>query len=547
MVAIIRISTLLLFCFGLYGYASATEVTWAAMNAGQDYYKPTASAACEYHGQQTYTVPSAMYKSSEVNYNGYTEAMCIITITMGLRPEGGEYIARLVNNATWVVRHGTICPGGAEIGPTDTECPAQTQKIGEKCEDQTGQNLSNPKIWDGSACTPFLEAKGDAPCAYIKLLGDNNPGYVGTSYTIEGQLDSAGNAVAPPSFVDSALSCGVQTVSSSECTINVKGSISCNVMGKLTGKANDNGNTDVRSARCGDAKKPCPEREPKVLTKEEPCTPVANKKGGTTCTIVKETVSEGKQQCGTVNGAYKCFTRAPKSNGLTTAISSASKTLANGDVEVTTTKKSTNTVCTDVNTCTTQNSQTTTRTVTSPSGRTTTSSTCTGVCTADGDGVETLPHAGTGKVGTGAGGEGAEEGSGTASTISDCDALPPCEGDPFLCAVLKQAHIDTCKLMAGPTPEEQAVQDAKAAAAYTALDTYQSELDAKTNSLLSQFKGSTSGGGFGGKCLPDVPFTVMSHTMVMEFSKTCDSISFIRHAILAAAYLFAARIVFREV
>jgi hypothetical protein len=548
MVTIVRISALLLLYFGFFNWASAAEVSWSAVQSMQDYSQPTALAACEYYGKHTYMHPTMMYKSGDVTYNTLTEAICVITVSMGPKPEGGEYVTRLVNNSTWIVRYGSTCPDGSEIGPTDTECPLQTQKIGDKCEDQAGQNLSNPKIWDGSACTPFLQATGDAPCAYIKSIGDKNPGYVGAAYTVEGQIDAAGNAVAPPSFADDALSCGLQTVSSSECTLNVKGAVSCNVVGKLTGKASKSGKADVRLASCGEAKKPCPEREPKVSTKEEPCTPVANKKGGTTCTVVKETTSEGKQQCGLVNGAYKCITRAPRSNGLTTGISSTSKTLPGGDIETTTVKKSANTVCTDVNTCTTQNSQTTTKAVTSPSGRTTTTSSCTGTCTADGGGVETLPYAGTGKIGKGAGGEGGEEGSGTASTTSDCDVLPPCEGDPFLCAVLKQAHIDTCKLMAGPTPEEQAAQEAKTAAAYAALDVHQSELDAQANSLLGQFKGSTSGGGpGGGKCLPDIPFTAMGHTMVMEFSKTCDSISFIRYAVLAAAYLFAARIVFREV
>ena len=548
MVTIFRISMLLLLYFGFFGHASATEVSWSAMHVGQDYQQPTALAACEYFGRQTYNHPTMMYKSGDINYNTFTEAVCVITVSMGPNPEGGEYIAKLIHNSVWVVRSGTICPDGAEIALTETECPLQAQKIGDKCEDQTGQNLSNPKIWDGSACTPFLEAKGDAPCAYLKSVGDNNPRYVGQSYTVVGELDSTGNAVAPPSFVDSSLSCGIETVSNSECTVNIKGAISCNVVGKLTGKANLSGKSDIRSAQCGGSSNPCPEQEPKVETKEEPCTPVANKKGGTTCTVVKETTSEGKQQCGLVNGAYKCITRAPRSNGLTTGISSTSRTLPSGDIETTTVKKSANTICTDVNTCTTQNSQTTTKTVTSPSGKTSTTSSCTGTCTADGGGVETLPHAGTGKIGKGAGGEGEEEGSGTASTTSDCDALPPCEGDPFLCAVLKQAHIDTCKLMAGPTSEEQAAQEAKTLAAYAALDAHQSELDAQANSLLSQFKGSTSGGGpSGGKCLPDVPFSVMGQTMVMEFSRTCDSISFIRYAVLAAAYLFAARIVFREV
>ncbi|WP_350649743.1 virulence factor TspB C-terminal domain-related protein, partial [Pseudomonas sp. HY13-MNA-CIBAN-0226] len=122
-----------------------------------------------------------------------------------------------------------------------------------------------------------------------------------------------------------------------------------------------------------------------------------------------------------------------------------------------------------------------------------------------------------------------------------------CDGDPFQCAILKQAHIDTCKLMAGPTDQEQADSDAKTDAAYADLDAHQTELDGKVTGLLSQFQSSTSGGGSAGKCLPDYQFAVAGHSIDMEFSKACDSLSWVRLVVLAGAYLFAARIVSREV
>jgi hypothetical protein len=419
--------------------------------------------------------------------------------------------------------------------------------LGEKCDDQTGGSSNNPMIWNGSACVLFTESEGDAPCAYIAGI---NPGGAGTAYTVAGNISSTGAAVAPPTFVDSALSCQVQTVSSSECTINVAGSVSCNVIGKFTGIANPTGEKDAADSLCT-AEKPCPIKEPKTETKEESCVPSGTGGGGTTCTQTKETTAEGSQQCGSVNGAYKCITKQPSSNGLSTTIKAASETLPDGSVKVTTVKDSSNTVCTDVKTCTTSTSTTTTHSTTSPSGGTKTDTSCTGKCTSTGGGVDTLPGAGTGTGsgnGTCTGPNCGEGGGGTASTTDDCAAPPPCDGDPFQCAILKQAHIDTCKLMAPPDSELTATWDAKIAKSQADVATAQTAMDTQVNTLLGGFTAATSGGGAGaGKCLPDVPFSVMGHTMSMEFSKACDSISFVRMAILAMAYLFAARIVFKEV
>lgn len=130
----------------------------------------------------------------------------------------------------------------------------------------------------------------------------------------------------------------------------------------------------------------------------------------------------------------------------------------------------------------------------------------------------------------------------------DCAAVPPCEGDPFQCAVLKQAHIDTCKLMAGPTAAETAAQDAKINAEYTKLDAHQAAMDSQVSSLLSGFQSATGGGGpGGGQCLPDIPFSVMGYSQTIEFSQACEPLSFVRLVLLAGAYLIAARIVSKEV
>lgn len=458
-------------------------------------------------------------------------------------------------NGESVSRNGDTCPAGTgPFDPVTRECLKAAEPElapGEKCENQTGATAENPFIWDPSSskCEKFYDAGLEASCKYM-----GNTFTSPTAYTVAGNISSSGQAVAPPTFASSGINCQVKTVSSSECTINVAGAVSCNVMGSFTGEINSQGTKDAADALCPNGQ--CPPKEPKTETREEGCTPAGNGSGGTTCTQKKETAQEGTQQCGTVNGSYKCVTKAPYSNGITTAITSTSETLSDGSIKVTTVKDSSNTVCTDVNTCTVKTSTTTTHSTTKPSGSTSTGSSCVGSCTPNGGGLETTPTAGTGNNGNGSGsgssgngdgdGEG-EGGDGTADTSADCEVPPPCDGDLFQCAILKQAHIDTCKLMAGPTAQEQTESDAKTDAAYADLEAHQAELDNKVNGLLSEFQSSTSGGGAGGKCLPDYQFAVAGHSIDMEFSKACDSLSWVRLVVLAGAYLFAARIVSREV
>lgn len=520
--------------FGCLLFASqsfAADYHWEYM--GQGVHFSSAAAACPksigpYNGQPT--------TFERLQWYGETSADCLYR----WHPE-----ASLITNGT-VSRYGDSCPSGATYNSQTGACDKGNEyEPGDKCDDQTGGTPSNPMIWDDTVnkCVQFTDAKGDAPCEHMKSKGGS-----GTAFTVAGNLDSGGQAVAPPTFADKTISCEMQTISSSECTINVAGAISCNVIATLTGKADSTGSVDAADAQCPDGK--CPVKEPETKTKEEGCSPVGNGSGGSTCTQVKETNQEGSQQCGLVNGAYKCFTKPPYSNGINTNISSTSQTLPDGSVKVTTVKESTNTVCTDVKSCTTQTSTTTTHTTTKPNGSTTTDSSCKGACTPNGGGLETNPGAGSGKptTGNGNGGNGdGEGGEGTASTTDSCTAVVPCQGDPFSCAIVQQAHIDTCKLMAPPTAEQQAAADAKVNQAFADLDAHQSALDQQANTLLGQFQSATGGSGGSGKCLPDFNFSVLGMTQTMEFSKVCDSISWVRLMVLAGAYLFAARIVSREI
>lgn len=484
----------------------------------------------------------------EVYQNSYSyAATCPMFIKQ--RDGQGTVIQSGTANAS---RGGTECaPNTGPFDPVTGSCPStQEYAPGDKCDDQTGGTPSNPMIYDDTIgqCIQFTKSQGDAPCTFLKAVGDSNPNYTGTAYSVAGIVEG-GQAVAPPTFAQDGLKCVMATISSSKCKVAIDGTSTCNVIGKFTGKGSSTGDLDVSDALCPNGT--CVPQEPEVKTSEQPCVPTGTGGGGSSCTQTKETIEDGTQQCGSVNGSYTCITKKPYSNGISTNITSTSETLPDGSVKVTTVKDSSNTICTDVKNCTTKTSTTTSHTTTKPNGTTTTDSSCKGTCTSNGGGLETNTGSGTGNPATGDGNGGngdGEGGDGSADTTDSCGAVPPCDGDPFLCAILKQDHIDTCKLMADATSEQKAAAQQKTDAAYASLDAHQAQMDAQVTGLLGQFQSATTGGASSGKCLPDkvIPMGRFG-TVNIEFSKTCDSLSWVRLVLLAGAYLFAARIVFKEV
>jgi hypothetical protein len=519
--------------------ALSTDYYWSDGNSSA----ANPAEACNLSGRHTYSDhPNQLFDHSEMGGVEGSTSYCQHYFTWNLPDVSGVY----KGGRSVVSLYGSTCPSGTgPYNPVTGICDPREHKLqpGDKCEDQGTANRSDPKIWDDTvnACVKFTESKGDAPCSYIASQSSSSSG---TAYTVAGVLDKGGNAVAPPSFADSSLSCHVKTISSSECIINVQGAISCNVMGKLTGTANGAGINSIKDATCT-AEKPCEQKTPEITTTQDPCIPLGDGSGGSSCTETKKTETQGSQNCGLVNGVYKCITRLPRSNGISTKTNVAKQALPDGSVQITTVKNAANTVCSDVNTCIEKTSTTTTKTITSSSGTTKTEVSCKGACTPDGQGLESNPSAGTGN----GNGDGSGEGSnGTASATDDCVTPPPCDGDPFLCAILKQQHIDTCKLMAAPTDQELSEMQGRVDAQYSAIQANQDSMDSKVNNLLNGFKSASTGTGGGvGKCLPDIKFSVLGHSVIFAFSKTCEALSFLRYAVLAAAYLFAARVVVREI
>lgn len=354
--------------------------------------------------------------------------------------------------------------------------------------------------------------------------------------TFRGSVDTKPQAYAPSKF--SFHGCEAIFTGNTICKVMTSGVGNCNGPAKLTGEplseqqesAPDSPDCDIEN---------CEALYPPASESEEPC--VENTVAGvTTCTSTKKTSKPGIVN---YDNSKDPPTRVenPKATSTEIVTNKTTSTVTGSDGTKTTSTvyvyKTTD--CKGVNDCKELTGESTETGVIKPDGTVIPPTTsCTGVgCTGG------VPGSSDGD------GEGDGDGdNGSASTTGDCAVPPPCEGDLVLCAILGQSHIDTCKLMAGPTAAELGDLAGKTAAEYSALDGHQATLDGQVSTLLSGFESATGGGsGGGGQCLPDVPIDVMGYVVTMEFSRACESLVVLRYAVLAMAYLFAARIVSREV
>ena len=158
--------------------------------------------------------------------------------------------------------------------------------------------------------------------------------------------------------------------------------------------------------------------------------------------------------------------------------------------------------------------------------------------------------------GDGSGGDGNEpptNGGGTddegnaADHSNDCKIAPTCDGDVFQCSILNQSWSNRCAMLAGPTEADLkkiADQKAKAIADQAVI---QGEFDSDVAGLMNQFNNGVGGGSRQGSCLPDEEFTVMGKRFVLPISKACPYLALLRYAVIAMAYLGAARIVSRAI
>jgi len=75
----------------------------------------------------------------------------------------------------------------------------------------------------------------------------------------------------------------------------------------------------------------------------------------------------------------------------------------------------------------------------------------------------------------------------------------------------------------------------------------QQEFDSDVAGLMNQFNSGVGSGSRQGSCLPDEEFTVMGKSFVLPISKACPYLALLRYAVIAMAYLGAARIVSRAI
>lgn len=263
---------------------------------------------------------------------------------------------------------------------------------GELCQDQSGaRGPDDPMIWSKKSgkCVLYSESDDSATCKYLAGKGGS-----GTSYTVAGTW-SEGTPTAPPVFTSGGLSCEVATVSTTECVTDVKGNVSCSVIGKLTGNVNNK--TDVKDAKdAACVNGVCPPPEAQTKNEEKPCV-YSGGADSQSCTSETSTDKDGTQQCGTVNGSLTCVYSKPSSTGTKIDTTVTTQTQPDGSKTITKTDNATKTTCSDVNKCTTSTSTTVTTTHQNPAGQTTGSgSTCTGACNSDGTGITPGKGDGTG-------------------------------------------------------------------------------------------------------------------------------------------------------
>lgn len=491
----------------------AAEYRWGHPSIGYSFGSPSSSckALATYQGYTSVTIKGFVVQGAEASCTG----------TFERTPDAGGGTGDIYGLTS--SRIGDSCNVDSLYNDKTGECVSQ-KKDGELCEDQQGHSVGNPMVWSKKLgqCVALAESDLDTTCSFFGGRGS-------TAYTVKGQMNSGGNAVAPPKFTND-MGCEVSTVETSECTLNVAGAISCNVTAIFTGNVGQSAGPDPRDAGCEGNK--CVPVEPTTTVTDKPCV-----MSGNTCTAETQTESSGSQSCGSVNGNYICVTNKPASNGTKIETSVVSEVNADGSIKTVKKDDTTNTKCTDVKTCSQTTSTTTTTTTTNKGGQTTgTTVVCKGTC----------PD-GSGKPGTGNGdGEGEEEGDGTANASDDCTVPPKCDGDVYLCSILRQEFINSCAERALPTDKQKAEFQAMMDKENAALSENQKSLDDKVTSMVSQFQSASSGSSSGGRCFEDKTFSVLGQSFSLPFSQVCGILEWFRYAILAIAYLISFRILTKD-
>jgi hypothetical protein len=408
--------------------------------------------------------------------------------------------------------------GGAFVSGTQLICPAKSSS------GETRNLLGGYRKGDSCPAGTNLNAQTglcDTPsnkCTSKKGQSSEKMHWLSATDEPSGQISVDGCAATVKSFI---------------CLTAAPSTYSC------TGKAEFTGE-ELQPMPIGSASdctgKDCSKDDPQDGTTNDPC--IKQDTGaGYTCTSKVEDSKVGETSCGTANGVYVC-TPVTKPVKTTISQSTAQQQTANSDGSLTTKNVTTTTKTTCVaDKCTTTSYTTTTKGGTTSTGQSVPeSSTCTG---------KGCPSQ-TGSGGGGGAGNSKDGEEGSADASSDCSKPPSCDGDTFLCAILDQNFKDSCALRAEPTAKEKSASDQAIQKEVAQVEANQQQLDSDVSGLLSGFKAAAQPGGAGGKCYPDKEFEISGRTVAMPFSKICDPLILLRYAIVAGAYLLAARILTRE-
>lgn len=468
-----------------------------------------------------------------------------------------------INITTYVFkRGGNGCTSPAVYNSDTGHCDLPSLDAGQVC-DETKQADAMPKITSTAGeCVMFSMADQAARCKYGSSQGTKFMDFWIT-------FDSDGNPQSPPN--PEKFGCKVDVLSVAQCKMPApsckdgicveKQVAKCKVAASFTGEVAGNGgsltigNPQTGSEGvCPDGVDCTPPDEPQQKENKQ-CNYVYDEDGRKVCDSRQFQGDPGSMNCGEFNGGgYTCTAKVPTANGID--ISTKIDTTPNSDGSSTSTK-------TDVaikyncpngySSCTVTNTTTTTTTHTNADGSIAGSSSTT-VCS----GAECGGSSGSGGGGNGGKGDDttncdpatdpkACEGGSTDGGGKKCDAPIQCDGDAVMCAILQQQHKDTCELMAEPSDEEKSKFEQDKAAEATKVDQLQEQLDDKASSLFSDFQAKATGNQYGGRCFDDVSFEFMGSTFTLPASQVCPYLALFRYAVVAMAYLAAARIVSRGI
>ncbi len=459
---------------------------------------------------------------------------------------------------------GSGCTAPAFIDPVGGYCVDPSPDMGKVC-DSTVQADGFPKVINAAGeCVMVSRADTLAFCKYGATLGTKF-----LKFYIS--FDSDGNPQSPPN--PEKLGCKVDILSVANCKLpapscankfcgqSMQGS--CMVAASYTGELAGNGaSMSIGNPQagtegvCADGVDCSPPDQPDVKENKQ-CNYVLDGDGRKVCDSRQFSGEPGEMNCGYFNGgSYTCTAKVPTANGIDISTKIDTKSNSDGSTTSTKTDVATKYDCSSggYSNCKVTTTTTTTTTTKNSAGEVTGSNSQT-TCKGDSCGGGSSSGGGGGNNGKGddttncdpATDPKACEGGSTDGGGKKCDAPIQCDGDAVMCAILQQQHKDTCELMAEPSDEEKSKLEQDKASEIAKVDSLQKDLDQKASGLFADFKVKASGGQYAGQCLADKEVDIMGTSFTFPFSKACPYLYLLRYAIIAMAYLAAARIVSRGI